>query len=192
MRRGKKIFLAVSLLGSLLGEIPLGHERAMILEARAQSRPSVPSSSSLSSMGKKSSKALPSKPLPSKPLPPSAEQKETIPSNTSSAPSPSSVSLLYQTHLLRLSEILGALTVLDSLCRSADSKEWAQQMEALSRAEMVFHPEYGPQLAGTYNESVRLYAFLHRACYPSTRRLIVHLMKEGESLTQSLKDRFGS
>jgi uncharacterized protein (TIGR02301 family) len=96
----------------------------------------------------------------------------------------------YEKDLLRLSEIVGALAFLRSLCAAPDSNEWQARMQALLETEGNT-PSRRERLAGAYNRGYRGYALTYRTCTPSATEASARYLKEGETLSRSLAGRYG-
>ena len=96
----------------------------------------------------------------------------------------------YEKDLLRLSEIVGSLAFLRTLCASSDAAEWPKRMQALLESEGTT-PSRRERLAGAYNRGYRGYALTYRACTPSATEASARYLKEGEVLSRSLAGRYG-
>jgi uncharacterized protein (TIGR02301 family) len=96
----------------------------------------------------------------------------------------------YEKELLRLSEIVGSLAFLRSLCASTDAAEWPKRMQALLDSEGTT-PARRERLAGAYNRGYRGYALTYRTCTPSATEATARYLKEGETLSRNLAGRFG-
>ncbi|WOJ90021.1 TIGR02301 family protein [Methylocapsa polymorpha] len=142
----------------------------------AHSRPHAKSASA------KSAHAKPKSPE-AKPAEPPAPGPETPASEPPPPP--------YEAQVLRLAEILGALSYLDELCGSGDSAEWRARMQALLEAEAktTFRKE---RLAGTFNRSFRGYERSYRVCTPNAQAVINRFLAEGGRLTHEVVNRFSA
>lgn len=96
----------------------------------------------------------------------------------------------YEKDLLRLSEIVGSLAFLRSLCTAADATEWPKRMQALLETEGTT-PGRRERLAGAYNRGYSGYALTYRTCTPSAAEATARYLKEGEQLSRNLAGRFG-
>jgi uncharacterized protein (TIGR02301 family) len=96
----------------------------------------------------------------------------------------------YEKEMLRLSEIVGALAFLRSLCAASDAGEWPARMQALLETEGTT-PARRERLAGAYNRGYRGYALTYRACTASATEASARYLKEGESLSRNLAGRYG-
>jgi uncharacterized protein (TIGR02301 family) len=96
---------------------------------------------------------------------------------------------IYEDQLLRLSEILGALSFLRNLCGESDGDAWREEMRTLLAAE---HP--GPQrrarLTGRFNHGFETFNALYRSCTPSARLSISHYLAEGAKLSNEVRSRY--
>lgn len=122
------------------------------------------------------------------PSAPAAESPAAEPAGRPVAPSEPPPPI-YETQLLRLSEILGSLTFLRELCGGGDAAAWRDEMGALLAAE---HP--GPQrkarLIGRFNHGFETFNAVYRACTPSARLAIDHYLAEGQTLAGTVRGRY--
>jgi uncharacterized protein (TIGR02301 family) len=96
----------------------------------------------------------------------------------------------YEPQLLRLSEILGALSWLREICGDKDGEQWRSSMRALMEAEASTEARR-QRLAGAYNRGFRNYETLHRACTPNAEIIIERFLDEGGKLANEVTNRFG-
>lgn len=97
---------------------------------------------------------------------------------------------LYDADLLRLSEILGALSWLDGICGGADPGVWRRQMDALIGAQRMDSDDRR-RYVDVFNRGHRTFAAVHRTCTAQTRFVIDTYFREGVAITARLEDRFG-
>ncbi|MDP4595006.1 MAG: TIGR02301 family protein [Beijerinckiaceae bacterium] len=97
----------------------------------------------------------------------------------------------YEPKLLRLSEIMGALAFLQSLCASDEGAEWRTSMQQLIASEGKT-PEQKARLAGAYNAGYRGYQLNYRRCTDNARLVISRYFSEGGKIAQDLATRYGS
>lgn len=104
----------------------------------------------------------------------------------------------YEPQLLRLSEILGAVTFLSDLCKdeppvqaTIDSETWRTKMHDLLEAEGQ-NEVIRDRLAGAYNRGVVGYQVTYRQCTPAGRVALDRLVNEGVRLSREIWTRFGS
>ena len=119
---------------------------------------------------------------PAKPAEPTKPPEPTPPAEPPAPP--------YEKDLLRLSEIVGSLAFLRSLCTAADATEWPKRMQALLDTEGTT-PGHRERLAGAYNRGYRGYALTYRTCTPSAAEATTRYLKEGEQLSRNLAGRYG-
>lgn len=105
-------------------------------------------------------------------------------------PPPEAPAPPYEKELLRLAEILGALTFLRGLCSERDAAEWRKRMEAILEAEGT-SPGRKERLAGAYNRGYRGFALTYRACTPNAHAAVARYVREGETLSRTLAGRYG-
>jgi uncharacterized protein (TIGR02301 family) len=106
------------------------------------------------------------------------------------APPPLEVPAPYEPQLLRLSEILGALSFLRDLCGAGDGDRWRNQMAALLAAEGVTEGRK-ERLAGAFNKGFRGYEQSYRSCTPNAELVITRYLAEGEKLARDVTSRYG-
>jgi uncharacterized protein (TIGR02301 family) len=101
----------------------------------------------------------------------------------------------YEPQLLRLSEIMGALTYLQTICaapgqgRDANATAWRSQMENLMEAEAA-GPSRREKLAGAYNRGLQGYEFSYHVCTPSARLARQRFLDEGAQLAHDISARY--
>jgi uncharacterized protein (TIGR02301 family) len=109
-------------------------------------------------------------------------QKPAAPAPAAEGPPPP-----YEPQLLRLSEIMGALSVLQPLC-GADSSSagvWRDSMQKLMESQEA-GPRQRERLAGAYNRGLRGYDYFHRHCTPTADLARRRLLEEGERLAHDV------
>jgi uncharacterized protein (TIGR02301 family) len=116
---------------------------------------------------------------------PAAPAKPPEPPPVPEPPAPA-----YEKELLRLSEIVGSLAFLRSLCATPDAPEWPKRMQALLETEGTT-PGRRERLAGAYNRGYRGYALTYRTCTASATEASTRYLKEGETLSRNLAGRYG-
>ena len=129
------------------------------------------------------------------PAPPAAAQ----PSPAQPAPAPEPPGPIYEARLLRLAEILGALTFLTGLCTQPQganegagaAEEWRGRMRDLIEAEAQ-SKTLKERLAGAYNKGVIGYQGSYRTCTASGRLAMERLMAEGAAIAHDLAGRYGA
>ena len=96
----------------------------------------------------------------------------------------------YDRDLMRLSEVVGALAFLRSLCAAPDAAEWPARMKAILDAEGVT-ANRRDRLAGAYNRGYRGYGLTYRICTPAADEASRRFLAEGERLSHAISGRFG-
>jgi uncharacterized protein (TIGR02301 family) len=96
----------------------------------------------------------------------------------------------YDPQLLRLSQILGSIHYLQTLCQPTTAQSWRDQMQAILAAEQPDDDRKG-NLIAAFNRGFHSYASVHRRCSPSARAVVSQYMREGEQLTKVVVSRFG-
>ncbi|WP_208441099.1 TIGR02301 family protein [Bartonella raoultii] len=90
----------------------------------------------------------------------------------------------YETKLLRLAEILGALHFLQNLC-STPTNQWYEYMNALIEEEQPM-PERRAYFYQAFNEAYRAFSENYHHCTQSAIEANQKYIKEGRSLSESL------
>jgi uncharacterized protein (TIGR02301 family) len=119
---------------------------------------------------------------PTSPTPPAPVAAAPVPD----APPP------YEPQLLRLAEILGALTHLTDVCGSKDAAQWRTKMQALLDTEGDKNRLEKERLAGAYNRGFRGYALSYRSCTPNAEAIIGRFLSEGGRIADEVVNRFGA
>jgi uncharacterized protein (TIGR02301 family) len=96
----------------------------------------------------------------------------------------------YEPSLLRLAEIMGALSYLRDLCGIRDGEDWRAKMSALVEAEGITEARR-ERLAGAYNRGFRGYETTYRACTDNARVIISRYLDEGSRIARDVTSRFG-
>lgn len=96
----------------------------------------------------------------------------------------------YEEQLLRLSEILGSVHYLRSLCGEKDGG-WRDQMETLLNAENP-EPAMRARMIASFNRGYRTFGSIYKSCTDSATEAIDRYMKEGEALTKEVVVRYGN
>jgi uncharacterized protein (TIGR02301 family) len=96
----------------------------------------------------------------------------------------------YEPQVMRLAEILGALSWLRTLCAHQDGPEWQARMKQVMEAE---NPDKArrEKLAGAFNRGFAGYQVNYRTCTPNAELAAERLILDGGRLTRDLSIRFG-
>jgi uncharacterized protein (TIGR02301 family) len=96
----------------------------------------------------------------------------------------------YETQLLRLSEILGALHYLRPLCGADEEQMWRQQMEELIAAEEP-NERRRARLTDRFNLGYSSFASVYRTCTAAAAAAVDRYQREGVKLTRDITARYG-
>jgi uncharacterized protein (TIGR02301 family) len=105
------------------------------------------------------------------------------------SPVPPPETKAYDPQLMRLAEILGALTYLRTLCGQKDADVWRGRMQALLDAEGN-PPVRKEKLAGAYNRGIEGYRFAYRTCTPNAHVVIGRFLEEGQRIAKEVENRY--
>jgi uncharacterized protein (TIGR02301 family) len=97
----------------------------------------------------------------------------------------------YEPELLRLSEILGALSYLRDICGARDGDAWRAKMSVLLDAEAKTQTRR-ERLAGAFNRGFRGYEVIYRTCTPNAETVITRYLNEGGRLARDINYRYGA
>jgi uncharacterized protein (TIGR02301 family) len=97
----------------------------------------------------------------------------------------------YDPEILRLAEILGALTYLDGLCASNPPGDWRAKMQALLEAEAKSAARK-ERLAGSYNRGFHDYQRTYHLCTPNAQAIIGRFLAEGAGIAHEVVNRYGA
>lgn len=97
----------------------------------------------------------------------------------------------YEPQLLRLSEILGALSYLRDVCGARDGDAWRAKMSALLDAEAKTQTRR-ERLAGAFNRGFRGYEVIYRTCTPNAETVITRYLNEGGRIARDINYRYGA
>jgi uncharacterized protein (TIGR02301 family) len=97
----------------------------------------------------------------------------------------------YDPEILRLAEILGALTYLDGLCAANPPGDWRAKMQALMEADAKTAARK-ERLAGSYNRGFHDYERSYRLCTPNAQAIIGRFLAEGGKIAHEVVNRYGA
>lgn len=129
-----------------------------------------------------------------------AKHQKTKPKKTAATPAPGAKAAPaleaeppppYDPEILRLAEILGALTYLDTLCASNPPGDWRAKMQALLDAEAKTAARK-ERLAGSYNRGFHDYERTYRLCTPNAQAIIGRFLAEGAGIAHEVVNRYGA
>jgi uncharacterized protein (TIGR02301 family) len=95
----------------------------------------------------------------------------------------------YDSDLMRLSEILGALHYLRALCGANEGNKWRDQMQALIEAE-VPNGERRTRLVGNFNSGYRSFQRTYRSCTPAASVVVRRYLDEGAKISREITARY--
>ena len=118
-----------------------------------------------------------------------------LPSYAASAPAPASAPVQappqpYDPQLLRLAEILGALSYLTSICEPTRKDPYRGQMQALIEAEANASPRR-EEYAGAFNRGYRGISATYARCTDNARALVLRLRDEGVGIARQVRSQYG-
>lgn len=96
----------------------------------------------------------------------------------------------YEPQLLQLSEIMGSLAYLRTLCGGREAQDWRARMTALIEAEGRT-PQRRDRLTAAFNRGFKAYSLTHRSCTEASQEASSRLVTEGEALSRALAGRYG-
>jgi uncharacterized protein (TIGR02301 family) len=96
----------------------------------------------------------------------------------------------YEPQLLRLAEILGALSYLRDICSAHDGDAWRGKMSSLLDAEAKTQTRR-ERLAGAFNRGFRGYEVIYRTCTPNADTVIARYLAEGGKIARDINYRYG-
>jgi uncharacterized protein (TIGR02301 family) len=96
----------------------------------------------------------------------------------------------YESRLVRLAEILGALHYLRNLCGEHGDR-WRNEMDAILKSD---NPDAATRtkLIASFNRGYRSYSDVYKTCTASATAAIERYMKEGSALSDDIVTRFGN
>jgi uncharacterized protein (TIGR02301 family) len=97
----------------------------------------------------------------------------------------------YQGQLVRLSEVLGALTYLRDLCPGKDGADWREKMSALLQAEAPEGPRREAYVAA-FNRGFHGYELTYRACTENARGATARFLDEAAKISRDVSYRYGN
>jgi len=96
----------------------------------------------------------------------------------------------YESRLLRLSEILGAVHYLRRLCDSDEGSLWRDEMSAILDAEAPTAIRRA-RLVDRFNRGFDSFRSVYRTCTPAAITAIDRYMEEGANIARDITARYG-
>jgi len=128
--------------------------------------------------------APPAKPKAPIAAAPSSPQPSPTPTAAPPPPPP------YEPQLLRLAELMGALSYLRDLCRDGDGAAFRDRLAKLMDVEAQA-TERKEALAGAFNRGFGDYELTYRVCTPSARETIRLYLDETQKIAHFVATRYG-
>jgi uncharacterized protein (TIGR02301 family) len=128
-------------------------------------------------------KAAPAKPRATRPKPPGDDLPPIVPRESSAPPPPDDRP--YDTKLMRLAEILGAIHYLRELCGAQEGQIWRDQMKEILRNEGTTAVRRA-KLVNSFNDGYRGYRRTYRSCTQSATLATTRFSTEGATIAASL------
>jgi uncharacterized protein (TIGR02301 family) len=126
--------------------------------------------------------ALAAQPAPAKKVVPPAPVETAPP--TAAAPPP------YEPQLLRMAEVIGALSFLRDLCGDGDGDAFRSKFASLLETEGNT-PARKETLAGAFNRGLHDYELTYRSCTPAAREIIARFLDEAARIAKDVANRYG-
>lgn len=98
----------------------------------------------------------------------------------------------YEPQMLRLAEILGAVSFLRDLCRSGDGDEWRAKMTTLLDAEAPAAGARRQKMTASFNRGFRGYELTYRACTPNAETAVSRYLDEASQIARDVGSRYGN
>ncbi|WP_428428084.1 TIGR02301 family protein [Pararhizobium sp.] len=98
----------------------------------------------------------------------------------------------YDARLLRLSEILGSVHYLRTLCKDPAADTWRQSMQNLLDKEALGEAERRARMTAAFNRGYRAFASVYTACTPPAVVADERYRAEGATLASEITARFGN
>lgn len=123
-------------------------------------------------------------------LPLGAQAQDTPPSSVPAVaaekPAP------YDARLLRLSEIIGSVHYLRTLCKDPAADTWRQSMQDLLDKEAKSEAQRRARMTAAFNRGYRTFASVYTACTPPAVVADERYRAEGATLASEITARFGN
>ena len=119
-----------------------------------------------------------------------AQQRRPPPAPPPKAePAPEPPPAAYEPDLLKLAEVLGALSYMTELCGDTGAASWRDRMLQLIEAEGTT-PQRKERLAGAFNRGYLGHQPAHRACTDRSRQAVERLIEQGQRLSRDIAGRY--
>ncbi len=98
----------------------------------------------------------------------------------------------YDARLLRLSEIIGSVHYLRTLCKDEAADSWRQSMQELLDKEAGGEAQRRARMTAAFNRGYRTFASVYTACTPPAVVAEQRYRAEGATLASEIVARFGN
>jgi uncharacterized protein (TIGR02301 family) len=98
----------------------------------------------------------------------------------------------YDDRLARLSEVLGSVHYLRTLCKAARDDDWRAAMRKLLDAETASEPARRARMTAAFNRGYRSFASVYTDCTPAAIMAEEGYRNEGATLAGEIAARFGN
>ncbi|WP_438749318.1 TIGR02301 family protein [Pararhizobium sp. O133] len=98
----------------------------------------------------------------------------------------------YDARLLRLSEIIGSVHYLRTLCKDENADSWRQSMQELLDKEAGSEAQRRARMTAAFNRGYRTFASVYTACTPPAVVAEQRYRAEGATLASEIVARFGN
>ena len=95
----------------------------------------------------------------------------------------------FDTDLMRLAEILGALQYLRALCGANEGQKWRDEMQALLEAEAPT-PDRKNRMVANFNRGYRSFHQSYRTCTPAANVAVRRYLDEGAKISREITARY--
>ncbi len=96
----------------------------------------------------------------------------------------------YEAQLLRMAEVVGALSYLRDLCGAGDGATFRAKFATLLETEGNT-PARKETLAGAFNRGFRDYEMTYRACTPAAQEIVARFLEEAGRIARDVANRYG-
>lgn len=126
---------------------------------------------------------------PARPRPPSPPRAPKVAPQPDTAPV--EITTPYDPDLQRLSEILGALHFLRSICGNDEGQKWRDEAQSLIDAEAPSGKRHD-QMVQSFNRGYLGFRQSYRTCTPAARIIIRRYLEEGAQIARDVTARYAN
>ncbi len=127
----------------------------------------------------------------------------TSPETGAATASPEAKPAPYDGQMMRLSEVLGSVSYLRTLCGpsggpsgssggNADGDQWRGRMQRLLESDTAGEPQRRERLTAAFNRGYRSFVAVHRSCTDAARQAEQRYRNEGATLAAEIAARYGN